>query len=233
MMTKIKIAIADDNKQFKKAIKALFKTEQNLEIILDADNGIQLLEQLKTVRPDIILMDIRMPKLNGIETSKKVIELYPQIKIITFSQYDYESNIVQMYTIGVKSFIGKGDSPEELFKAIRTVRDGGIYMPNHAAEIIQSHFANASMQVENKAKLDDLEFLEKLRNSELELLWQVATHKSVNEIASIFSVSPNTINNRQAFLRKKLNLFGKGKLLQYALSIKQHLKQLIEWRNKK
>lgn len=138
-----------------------------------------------------------------------------------------------MYTIGVKSFIGKGDSPEELFKAIRTVRDGGIYMPNHAAEIIQSHFANASMQVENKAKLDDLEFLEKLRNSELELLWQVATHKSVNEIASIFSVSPNTINNRQAFLRKKLNLFGKGKLLQYALSIKQHLKQLIEWRNKK
>lgn len=66
-MTQIKIAIADDNKQFKKTIKALFRTEQDLEIVLDADNGIHLLEQLKTERPDIILMDIRMPSLNGIE----------------------------------------------------------------------------------------------------------------------------------------------------------------------
>lgn len=231
-MSKIKIALADDNKQFKKAMKALFKTEQDLEIIIDADDGIHLLEQLKTERPDIILMDIRMPKLNGIETSKKIIELYPKIKVIAFSQYDYESNIVQMYTIGVKSFIGKGDSPGELLKAIRTVKDGGLYMPNHAAEIIQKHFVNTSIQMENNVKFNDLEFLEKLRNSELELLWQVATHKSVSEIANVFSVSPNTINNRQAFLRKKLNLYGKGKLLQYALSIKQYLKQFIEWRNK-
>ncbi|MCX8489456.1 MAG: response regulator transcription factor [Cyclobacteriaceae bacterium] len=96
-MTKIKIAIVDDNKQFRNAIKTLFKTERDLEIILEADNGARLLEQLETEQPEIILMDIRMPKMNGIETSKKVIELYPQIKIITFSQYDYESNIVQMY----------------------------------------------------------------------------------------------------------------------------------------
>ncbi|MCX8490187.1 MAG: response regulator transcription factor, partial [Cyclobacteriaceae bacterium] len=120
-MSKIKIAIADDNKQFRNTIKALFKTERDLEIVLEADNGVQLLDQLKTEQPEIILMDIRMPKMNGIEASKKVLELYPKIKIITYSQYDYESNIVQMYIVGVKSFIGKEDRPEELLKAIRTV----------------------------------------------------------------------------------------------------------------
>jgi DNA-binding NarL/FixJ family response regulator len=72
-MTKIKIAIADDNKQFRNSIKTLFKTERDLEIIFEADNGVQLLEQLKTEQPEIILMDIRMPKMNGMETSKKVI----------------------------------------------------------------------------------------------------------------------------------------------------------------
>jgi len=232
-MNKIKLAIVDDSEEMRNALKRLIHLEPDFEIVLQAENGVNLLELLETASPDIILMDIRMPKMDGFEATEKVKYLYPNIKIIAFSQYDIESNIIEMNIRGVKSFIGKGDSPEELFKAIRTVKDGGVYMPNHAAEIIQKYLITDSMQMENGSKLEDLEFLKKLKNTELDLLWQVACHKSVKEIANTSSLSPNTINNRLTFLRKKLNLYGKGKLLQYALSIKRYLKQLIEWRNKK
>ena len=175
-MSKIKIALADDNKQFRNSIKILFKTERDLEIIFEADNGVQLLEQLKTEQPEIILMDIRMPKMNGIETSKKVIELYPKIKIITFSQYDFESNIVQMYIIGVKSFIGKDDSAEELLKAIRTVYTSGSYMTDMATEIIQRHLAYKVKESNNIHLLEN--------EQEKELIKMIIKGLSSGEIAA-------------------------------------------------
>ena len=82
-------------------------------------------------------MDIRMPKMDGIIATEKVREFYPNIKIIAYSQYDYEANIVAMYSKGVKSFVGKDDGPEELLKAIRTVHGGGAYMTDMAMEIVQ------------------------------------------------------------------------------------------------
>ena len=156
-MSKIKIAIVDDNKQFRRAIRVLFKTELDLEIIVEADNGVHLLEQLKTDQPDIILMDIRMPRMNGIEASRKVRELYPKIKIITFSQYDCEANIVEMFIIGVKSFIGKDDSPDELLRAIRTVSTSGSYMTDLATEIIQRKLAYKAKESNNIHLLNDAE----------------------------------------------------------------------------
>jgi two-component system nitrate/nitrite response regulator NarL len=90
-----------------------------------------------------------MPKMNGIEASKKVLELYPKIKIITYSQYDYESNIVQMYIVGVKSFIGKDDRPEELLKAIRTVYTSGTYITDMATEIIKRNLAYKAKESNN------------------------------------------------------------------------------------
>jgi DNA-binding NarL/FixJ family response regulator len=206
-MTKIKIAIADDNKQFRNAIKTLFKTERDLEIILEADNGIHLLEQLKTERPDIILMDIRMPKMNGIETSKKVIELYPQIKIITFSQYDYESNIVQMYIIGVKSFIGKDDRPEELLKAIRTVYTSGSYMTDMATEIIQRHLTYKAKESNNIHLLDE---------HDKALVKMIIKGQSSVEIASKINKSPRTVDKMRERLYEKFNITCKEQLIALA-----------------
>jgi DNA-binding NarL/FixJ family response regulator len=224
-MSKIKIALADDNKQFKNAIRVLFKPERDFEIVLEADHGIHLLEQLKSKQPDVILMDIRMPKMDGIEASKKVKELYPKIKIITFSQYDYESNIVAMYIIGVKSFIGKEDRPEELFKAIRTVYTSGTYMTDMAAEIIQRNLAYKAKEsnngdfIQENLNIENFEFntsnLLKLSKTELLVLWYVAHFKSIKEIAEAMFLSPNTINNHEAKIRQKLEISGKNSLLRY------------------
>jgi two-component system NarL family response regulator len=223
MMSKIKIAIADDNKQFRRAIKALFKTERDFEIILEADNGVHLLEQLKTEQPDIVLMDIRMPRMDGIEASKKVKEIYPNIKIITFSQYDYESNIVEMYAIGVKSFIGKGDSPDELFKAIRTVHTSGSYMTDLATGIIQRRLAYKAKESNNIQVDFDCTPLLKLTQRELEVLWHVSQLKSMKEIAELLFISLPTVNNHEANIRHKLNIHGANSLQRYSLSAKDKL----------
>ena len=207
-MSKIKIALVDDNKQFRNATKALFKTERDLEITLEAENGIQLLEHLKSEQPEIILMDIRMPKLNGIETSKKVIELYPQIKIITFSQYDYESNIVEMYIIGVKSFIGKDDRPEELIKAIRTVYTSGSYMTDMATEIIKRNLAYKAKESNNVHLLAN--------QQEKELVKMIIKGLSSVNIASKINKSPRTVEDMRKRLYLKFNINCKEQLIALA-----------------
>lgn len=212
-MTKIKIAIADDNKQFKKSVKALFKTEQDIEIIIDADNGIHLLEQLQKEQPEIILMDIRMPKMNGIEASKKVLELYPKIKIITYSQYDYESNIVQMYIVGVKSFIGKDDRPEELLKAIRTVYTSGSYMTDMATEIIKRNLAYKAKESNNIHLFES--------QQEKDFVKMIVNGLSSGEIGDKINKSSRTVDKMRERLYHKFGINCKEQLI--ALAVKWNL----------
>lgn len=212
-MSKIKIAIADDNKQFRNTIKALFKTERDLEIVLEADNGVQLLEQLKTEQPEIILMDIRMPKMNGIEASKKVLELYPKIKIITYSQYDYESNIVQMYIVGVKSFIGKEDRPEELLKAIRTVYTSGSYMTDMATEIIKRNLAYKAKESNNIHLLEN--------DEEKQFVKMIIKGLSSGEIGTKVNKSSRTGDKMRERLYHKFGINCKEQLI--ALAVKWNL----------
>ena len=95
-MQKIRLAVVDDHEKFRKAITRLIHFESDMEVVLQAENGEHLLELLKIKAVDLILMDIRMPKMDGFIASEKVKKLYPNIKIIAFSQYDLEANIIEM-----------------------------------------------------------------------------------------------------------------------------------------
>jgi DNA-binding NarL/FixJ family response regulator len=225
-MSKIKLAIAEDYKPFRHRIVEVLNQEVDFEVVLQVDNGKELLESLETMKPDVVLMDIRMPVMDGIEATGKIRKAYPNSKIIAFSLYDDESNVIEMNIHGVKSFIGKNDDPEVLFNAIRIVHGGGVYMTEHAASIVQKNLLSTSKQLKSDSNELDPELLNKFNNAEIDLLWHIACHRSIKDIAKILCLSPNTINNRQADLREKLDLNGKGKLLAYALSMKQHLLQL-------
>lgn len=203
---KIKIAIADDHPKFRMAVCQLLHTYDDFRVVLQAINGKDLLQQLKTKTPDIILMDIRMPEMNGVEATDQVKELYPQIKIIALSQYDFESNIVEMYAHGVKSFIGKDDDSEELVKAIRIVHSGGAYMTNHSAEIIQRKLAY----------LQPLEKLSNLTEFEEYLLKAICKGQSSSEIGKCLCRSPRTIEEHRTKLYKKFGVSCKEDLLREA-----------------
>jgi len=218
-MSKIKLAIADDNKIFREATIKLIETERDLEVILEADNGKQLLEQLQTITPDIILMDIQMNVMDGFEATKAVNELYPTIKIIILTLDDNGANIIEMYRLGVQSLIGKEEHYNELFFAIRTVGNGGCYMTTTCKEIIRSKLNEQPLKDFSK----NFSTLKQLTAAELKVLWYVSQFKTVREIAELLCISPNTVNNHEGNIRHKLNIQGKSSLLQYALNIKEKL----------
>lgn len=203
-MSKIKLAIADDSEKVRKAIIRLIQLENDLEVILEAENGLHLLEQLRTTTPDVILMDIRMPVMNGIEATDYIKKLYPDQKIIAFSQYDQEENIIEMNIHGVKSFIGKGDDIEELFKAIRIVHDGGIYMTTRSAQIVQNYLKRATAETKCPYELTE---------QESKLLKGICQGLSSTELAELIHKSPRTVEKYRLDLYKKFNVTNKEQLI--------------------
>src|SRR5882724_10682819 len=116
----IKIAIADDHKIFRRSVLLLLKREAGIKVIAEANDGEELLSQLQLGLPDIILMDLRMPRMDGFEATKIVRGKYPGIKVIVFTTFDIESNIVELSRLGIKSFLSK-ESCEELARVIKIV----------------------------------------------------------------------------------------------------------------
>lgn len=205
-MNKIKLAIAEDHESTRKAMVLLLKLESAFEVVLLAENGIELLEKLKHIELDIILMDIRMPKMDGIKATECVLELYPEIKIIAVSLYDFESNIVKMFMLGVKSFIGKKDRPDELFKAIKIVHQGGAYMTERSFEIIQR---NLSLVNSNIDKLD-------LSQDDKAIINMILEGLTSKQIGEKLNKSHRTIEDTREKLYVKLRINNKMQLVALA-----------------
>ncbi|MCE2996029.1 MAG: response regulator [Cyclobacteriaceae bacterium] len=212
-MQKIRLAVVDDHEKFRKAITRLIHFESDMEVVLQAENGEHLLELLKIKAVDLILMDIRMPKMDGFMASEKVKKLYPNIKIIAFSQYDLEANIIEMNIRGVKSFVGKEDEPRELFKAIRTVINGGVYMTDRSAEIVQRYLLNIS-KIHNQSTVD-------LCEKEKTLLKMLVQGLTSRQIGEKLSKSHRTIDDMRNQLYLKFNVNCKEQLI--ALATKWNL----------
>jgi DNA-binding NarL/FixJ family response regulator len=171
--------------------------------VLQAENGKDLLEKLNEGTVDIVLMDIRMPEMDGLEASIQVKEHFPQIKIIILSQYDLEENIVNLYKQGVKSFIGKDDNPTELIKAIRTVFNGGFYMTDRVGKVIQRYLGAAPL----------VAGMTILTNEEKFLLTALCKGHSSTEIGNMIFKSPRTVEKHREDLYRKFGVSSKEQLI--------------------
>ena len=200
---KIKIAIVDDCEKIRRMTAALLNLEHDFVVVLQAENGKIFLEQLETTMPDLVLLDIRMPEMCGLKTSVRLKELYPNLKIIAYSQYDFESNIIEMNIRGVKSFIGKNDEPEELFKEIRTVFTGGAYMTDRSTTIIQKYLAYKH-NIVCPINVDD---------TELSLIKKLCQGLSSKEIGDIICKSPRTVEKYRDDLYRKFQVSSKEELI--------------------
>jgi DNA-binding NarL/FixJ family response regulator len=216
-MTKIKLAIAEDCEAYRKTIKKFIHLENDLEVILEAENGLHLLEQLKTTTPDIILMDIRMPEMGGVEATDRIKELYPDLKIIALSQYDFEKNIIEMNIHGVKSFIGKDDDLEELFKAIRTVNGGGVYMTDRSASIIQRSLT--AILGTSEENIPAQNFPDNLSEIEITVHKYICKGLSSTDISKIIHKSHRTVEKYRNDLYQKLRVNNKKELIEKGLNL--------------
>jgi DNA-binding NarL/FixJ family response regulator len=224
---KIRLAIVDYSQQTQGALIALFNMEEDIEVVLIANNGLDLLAKLKVKDnlPHIILMGTSMPEMDGIEATEKVLQKYPAQKIIGYSSYDTDAPI--MYMHGVRGFIGKSASNDELIKAIKTVCGGSLYLTDGSRKMINLYLRKIKL-TENQQETIDFELANQLTGIELKILWHIGQFKKIKEIADLLCLSPHTINNHQAAIRKKLGLKGKSSLLQFAVLQLETVKYLLK-----
>lgn len=159
-MTKIKIAIADDYPVFRDGLKAILSSDENISFILEADNGAELMEALLTHSPDIILMDLKMPVMGGMEATKLVREKYPHIKVLVISMYEDEMFISHLVKTGANGYLLKNAEPEDIRRAVYAVTENGYYFNEPIAnnllrELILKN--NLTPTFNNTAELNDEE----------------------------------------------------------------------------
>ncbi len=212
-LKKIKICIVDDHKLFREGLKLLLSTQDFVRQIYEASNGKEFIENLSLMDCDVVLMDIEMPGMNGIEATETALRLQPELKIIVLSMYGDEQYYYKMVDAGVKGFVLKSSGIEKVIAAISKVAAG----ENYFSEELLIHILN-NMREGNKTEADipDNEISER----ELEILYHVCLGLSNQEIADKLFISKRTVDKHRANLLSKTGCRNTAALVMYAIKNK-------------
>lgn len=206
----INIALADDHKLMRETIKsALVTAGSNLNVMLEAENGKDLISKLSRRKPDILLLDIRMPDMNGIEVLKILFEEYPEIKVLILSAFTDEIYVAQCMQYGVYGYLTKHMGIEEVIKAIEMADSNQLYFSN----LISMQFARNYLKSYNKYGQDMLPYFS---DEELKILDLLKREKSTEEISEIMNLSKRSIELKRDRMREKSNTKTVAGLILYA-----------------
>lgn len=201
----IRLAIADDHQAIIDGITLLLKDEKDIEFVGIANNGKTLLELVTKKQPHVVITDIRMPNMDGIELTKQIKSIYPDTKIIAFSMFDQDEAVHQMLDAGVSGYILKNSSLQQVLDAIRAVYVGKTYF-------------DPSINIESAENTTPNET--HLTQRQYEILKLIGQGKSSSEIAEKLFIGVHTVNTHRKNMTKILGLSGKGELLRYAIERK-------------
>jgi len=189
------IIIVDDHLIFRQGLKSIITLENIANVIGEASNGLELIALLSDLKPDLVLMDIDMPHMNGLEATEKAIEIMPDLKIIAFSMFSDEEYYYKMIDRGVKGFILKTSGINELENAIHNVMMGDSYFSNELLRKIINNFGRPNTTKQTA--------LENLTDREIEVLQQICLGLSTEEIAEKLFISPKTVKSHKSNLLEK------------------------------
>ncbi|MFB0908214.1 MAG: response regulator transcription factor [Spirosomataceae bacterium] len=215
-MKKIRIALTDDHKLIRAGIRLLLEQVDDFEVVLEAANGEELLDALPRKRVDVVLLDINMPVLDGIETTKILRQKFPKVKIIMLSLHDEDRFILHLMELGASGYLLKDAEPEEVEKAIRTVKVGELYFNDTVSKVMLRKATNKSVRNSKvfNYKVD-------LSERELEVLNLICEGLTNAQIAEEVSLSQRTIEGYRLKMLNKLKVKNTAGLVAYA--IKNHL----------
>lgn len=210
-MSKIKIAIADDYKIYRDGLKVGLSADDNMEIIGEADNGEELMKVLESISPDVILMDLKMPLMDGMEATKQVRKKYPSIKVLVVTMYEDDKFIIHLMENGANGYLLKNAEPDEIRKSIYAVHENGYYFND----------------VVNKALLKKLVLKNNLKPSfnqnidlterEQEVLKMICEEKTAAEIAKEIFLSPRSVEGIRQRLIEKIGVRNTAGLVMFAV----------------
>jgi DNA-binding NarL/FixJ family response regulator len=205
-MKQINLAIADDHKIFRNGLKATLEDCPDFKLLIEASNGKELIGQLATRMPDVVLMDIKMPEMDGMQTTAYMHQHFKQVKVLALSMHNEDKYIVDMMKAGASGYLLKNAEPEEIIEAIQTVYDKGFYFNEHLSVTLIKQLVGPGSYADGtgQQQID-------LNDREIEVLRLVCQEHSNQEIADKIFLSVRTVEGYRARLFEKTgskNLVG-------------------------
>jgi DNA-binding NarL/FixJ family response regulator len=210
-MSKIKIAIADDYKIFREGLKVGLSADENFEVMMEADNGEDLLKELQKTTPDVILMDLKMPLMDGMEATKEVRKKYPSIKVLVVSMYDDDKFIIHLMENGANGYLLKNTEPDEIRRSIYAVHENGYYFNDLVNKALLK-----KLVLKNNLKPSFNQNIE-LTEREQQVLKLICEEKTANEIGKEIFLSPRSVEGIRQRLIEKIGVRNTAGLVMFAI----------------
>ncbi|MFQ5418869.1 MAG: response regulator [Anaerolineae bacterium] len=207
MMNDIKLLLVDDHILVRSGLRMLLESQEDIEILAEAESGAEAVEKVKALQPDIVLMDVMMPEMNGIEATRKIKETAPETAVLALTMYEDDQYFFEMLKAGASGYVPKRAAPDELITAIRTVRRGDVFLyPSLATRLVQDY-----------VKEEEREQIPELTAREQQVLVLVAEELNNNDIGGRLEISAKTVARHRENIMHKLNLHSRTALVKYAI----------------
>ena len=211
-MGNIKVLLTDDHTIVRKGLCSILEGEAGIEVIGEAEDGREAIKLAKKLHPDIVVMDIAMSGLNGLEATRQIRNLYPEMKILILTMHANEEYILQALKSGASGYLVKKAAPSELVSAIKAVHQGNSFLsPSISRTVIDEYIRRADEISEG----DDA--FEKLTARETEVLQLIAEGRKTSEIAELLYISIKTVETHRTHIMNKLGIHSTAELTQYAI----------------
>ena len=206
---KIRILLADDHQVLRSGLRALLNMEPDLDVVGEASNGIEAVKLAETLRPDIIVMDVSMPEMDGLKAAEEIQSLGLQSKIVILTVHADEQYLFQTLKAGASGYVHKSSADSELIDAIRTANRGDVFLyPSTIKKLLEEYLRGEAREADDK---------DPLTNREREVLKATVEGYTNNEIAEQLVISPKTVDTYRQRIMEKLNLHHRSELIRYAL----------------
>ena len=205
----IKVVIADDHHVVRKGLLFFLKTQKELEVVGEAADGQEVVELVEKLKPDVVLIDLVMPIMDGIEATRRIKELSPETKVLILTSFSDQDHVIPAIRAGASGYQLKDIEPDQLVEAIKSIYKGENQLHPRVASHVMTHLYNGEKREENPVN--------ELTNREKEVLAEIAKGKSNKEIAATLMISEKTVKSHVSNILAKLNLADRTQAALYAV----------------
>ncbi|MDO8142183.1 MAG: response regulator transcription factor [Candidatus Brocadiales bacterium] len=216
-MKKVRILLIEDHTIVRQGIKQLLKLHDAYDVVGEASDGLCAINEVKAMLPDVVILDISIPKMNGIEIAKQIRRISPDAKIIVLTMYESKEFITRMLDMGVSAYLNKESTDTDLVTAIESTIKGQVFLSPSVSRILVETLTGK--KTDTLISDDDKEAYNKLTDREKTILYMVAEGYGSKEISKFLSISVNTINNHRTSIMKKLNIHDAVGLAKFAIKM--------------
>ena len=217
----IRLLIADDHSVVRKGVRTLLEDEEDIQIVGEATDGDEAIDLISSLSPDVLLLDITMPRVSGLDVTKTVTQQYPSVRVLIFSMHHNPDYILTSVQNGAAGYLLKDTDEEEILRAVRTVAEGELYYPPNASSVIIRQLVLPKKAPAEAAPAQSPDSIwRRISSREAQVLTCLAEGMSSREIAERFNISPNTVANQRASLMRKAGVKNTVDLIRLALKEK-------------